>query len=124
MKNIKYLLLVVPMAVVVYMLLNPLRRDAQKIEADLYLITPIGSLYAEAISKLGGRYNQLQTYDNAGFLKQDLPPNKTVGVKSIKINLGEYYHFPIGTTSVVAFWGFDANGKLLEVWVWKTTDSI
>ena len=124
MRKLKYLLFIVPVAAVVFMLRNPLRRNEREIEAHLYLITPVGSSYVVAVSKLGGCYSQLQSYGNAGFFKQELPQCKTVGAKSIKVDLGEYYHFPIGMTSVVAFWGFDQNGKLLEVWVWKTTDSI
>jgi hypothetical protein len=27
-------------------------------------------------------------------------------------------------TDVTVFWGFDARGKLIDLWVWKTTDSL
>lgn len=60
-----------------------------------------------------------------GFFKNALLSKdwKTIGVKSITARLGEYVSFPVGFTTVVeASWGFNEEGKLIEVWVNKAVD--
>lgn len=58
--------------------------------------------------------------DDAGFLNQDT--KRAVGVKMVKATVSEKKFFV--TVTVVAFWGFDANGKLIDVWAWQTIDSL
>ena len=99
-----------------------LRRPASMIEASLLGIAPIGTLKDEvvrAIEKKGWTHSALR---DTGFTKQaSSHPMEIVGKKSIEAHLGEYGLFL--KTSVDAFWGFDEDGKLLGVWVWKTTDA-
>ena len=55
-------------------------------------------------------------------MKREIDP-KIVGSSSLEMHLGEYRELPIPlSTDVTAFWGFDGNGRLIDVWVWKTTD--
>jgi hypothetical protein len=103
---------------------NPLRSSEGKIQKRLMQTTPIGSTYTSVKEALQGKYKKVEIRENIGFLRQELSNHRVVGVKSIEVHLGEYFKFPFGTTSVSAFWGFDADGKLLEIWVWKTTDSL
>lgn len=60
--------------------------------------------------------------ENHGFLRQEPGlPLITVGVYSIRASLGDYCL--LLCTNVTAFWGFDQDEKLIELWVWKTTDA-
>ena len=56
-----------------------------------------------------------------GFLDQRVRPYAIVGQSSIRAELGRYFGFPFWTY-VTAFWGFDSEGKLIAIWVWKTVD--
>jgi len=57
----------------------------------------------------------VQSYaGNTGFVTAD---QKVVGVTSMEGNLGD-----IGPMNVSAFWGFDRDGRLVDVWVWRTFD--
>ncbi|MCX6953030.1 MAG: hypothetical protein NTV51_12825 [Verrucomicrobia bacterium] len=102
-----------------------LRRYPASIEASLAELTPLGSnpdTVLEAVKKKGWRttgYNE-----RSGFYKQQGAKHETVGVSHIQASLGDYYALPLGTTNATAFWGFDKDKRLIQVWVWKTTDSI
>jgi len=102
----------------------PLRRSSQAIEQSFLAETPIGSPFSEVIRKLSDRgYKPVPS--ELGFYRQELGESpRTVGVSSIKVQLGDYWVVPFVTTSVDAFWGFDSDGRLIEVWVWKTTDCL
>lgn len=108
----------------IFILSNPLRRDELSIETGLAHITPLGISFEEAAAKTQEHYSRIEKNTNSGFLRQDSSGQRTIGVKSFRVHLGDYHHFPIGTTSVDAFWGFDDRGRLMEIWVWKTTDSL
>lgn len=103
---------------------NSLRRSEDVIEKQLQSITPLGTQYNVAVKLLEQNFTEIQQSRNAGFLKQEGVTQEVVGVKSIEIPLGHYGNFPFGSTWVSAYWGFDENGRLLEIWVWKTEDSI
>jgi hypothetical protein len=60
---------------------------------------------------------------NNGFLKQEPGgPAHEVGASSICGRLG-HYSLPF-RTDVMAYWGFDTNGYLIDVWVRKDTDAL
>ncbi len=59
-----------------------------------------------------------------GFLDQREPGNlSTVGSMSIRSEVGSYQGIPF-LTYVTVFWGFDGDGQLIDIWVWKTRDVI
>lgn len=66
--------------------------------------------------------------EKTGFSKQGKGvPSTVVGVKSIRTEIGEYRDPQFGfifITSVTVFWGFDENSKLIDIYVWKTTDAL
>ncbi len=103
-----------------------LRRDSTHIEASLLEMTPIGSSPETVLQVIKTKDWQTKGHNlQNGFYKQ--PPGRkaeTVGVTHIQASLGDYHRFPIGTTNTSAFWGFDSDGRLIEVWIWKTTDSL
>lgn len=101
---------------------NPLRRNPVLIREKFLLDKPIGTPISEIEHWLAGEKKLRYEKINAGFRKSYPPPPAVIGVQSIEANLGEYR--TIFVTSVVAYWGFDERGKLVDVWVRKTTDAL
>lgn len=106
--------------------LNPLRKPEKKIEAALLEMTPIGSKDSDVRSIVEQKGWLDPKYGGTtGFLKQETgKPDQTVGKTSIRGHLGAYRGFPVPLrTDVTAFWAFDEENRLIDVWVWKTTDA-
>jgi len=101
-----------------------IRQSQETITGDLKAITPLGTQYEVAVEKLEARFKNVSKYEEHGFLRQDGSPPHLVGARSIEVHLGDYHNFPMGLTSVNAFWGFDSDGRLIDVWLWKTTDAL
>ncbi len=57
----------------------------------------------------------------AGYMNQD--SNVVVGSSSIWAVVSEERIAPLMVRSVEAFWGFDREGRLLDIWVWSTIDA-
>ena len=102
-----------------------LRKDNDKIRSDLLKETPIGMSFDKVTSKLESMNLETEP-SNTGFHKQERASSEIIGVRSIRVFLGEYREvraFPyLFLTTVDALWGFDEDGKLIEIWIWKTTD--
>ena len=104
---------------------DSLRNDPTEIRDQLLKAKPLGTSIDEVDiwPRTEKRLNSTVS-KTSGFLKQQQPGSSVVGKMSIKADLGVYKTWFFFTTSVVAFWGFDEKGQLIEVWVWKTTDAI
>jgi hypothetical protein len=103
-----------------------LRRSEEKIKPSLLELAPLGSNPDTVLAVVKHQGWKTDGYRaNTGFYKQE-PKTKpeVVGVSSVQASLGDFYTFPFGSTNVSAFWGFDKDRRLIEIWVWKTTDSI
>ena len=102
-----------------------LRRSEAAIRESIFSLTPLGSssdVVLALVKKEGWKSDGFNS--RSGFLKQ--PPSgksEVVGVAHIQAALGHHWTFPFLTTDVAAYWGFDKDGRLIEVWVWKTTDA-
>jgi hypothetical protein len=106
----------------------PLRRSESSIRASLLKQTPLGSTLDEVRAFIE-RKGWLETnyIGSTGFHKQEGKGDSIVGVTSIRGELGHYRELPKPwpfETDVTAFWGFDKDGRLIDVWVWKTMDSL
>lgn len=100
------------------------RTDAETIRRNFLAQTPVGTSFEDVMGKLSARGYRAIPSLTAGFLRQEKGQLAvTVGVSSIRADIGDYWTFPFLTTSVSAFWGFDAEGKLMDIWIWKTTDA-
>ena len=42
---------------------------------------------------------------------------------SIRASIGDYQGFPL-KANVTVFWGFDKDGHMTDIWVWKMWDSL
>jgi hypothetical protein len=84
--------------------------------------TPLGSDYQQVLSFCTSKRLKCHSSETSGYLNQDT--NRTVGVQSVWGVVQESKAIPFFQTTTEAFWGFDANGKLIDVWIWKTNDSL
>lgn len=101
-----------------------LRRSEETIRARLLEEVPLGSSMKQVeqqIAKHGWELDHIDT--NGGFYDQRVKPAKVTGAKSIRASLGDYRGIPF-MVNVTVFWGFDASGSLIDIWVWKTEDSL
>ena len=108
-------------AVVLWFYPPSLMRSEVGIRNSLLKQTPLGSSF-DQVRSFAERQGWRPHGEWNGFQRQEagkLP--ETVGVTSIEAEVGRYW-LPFCTT-VTAFWGFDSEGRLIDVWVWKTTDS-
>jgi len=119
-------LLIISLGVfVIGCLSNPLRRSEERIREDILALTPIGSSMEDVIEVIDSNewwnwFGNINHY--SGFSSADrTTPNARVGEQSIRILLGEYRNIFI--TSVVAFWGFDEDGYLIDIRIRKDVDT-
>ena len=122
------IVLVIILGIALTLYLNPLRRSEEKIREKMLELTPIGTSMEDVVKVVEGN-NKWEiawiSYDRGYIIQEPGKPRTTIGEKSIRVFIGEYpFGEGIFTTAVTVFWGFDENIKLIDVWVWKTTDSL
>lgn len=102
---------------------SELRKSEARIQQDILEVAPIGSDMSTVISMLQQKgYEIVWINRNSGFSDQRVRPAKVKGEMSIRSNFGDYRGF-IFMVNVTVFFAFDEEGKLLDVWVWKTKDA-
>ena len=102
---------------------NPLRRSEATIRESLLQDMPLGTKLSEVHDFILEQDWKLKSInEETGFYDQRTKPPKETGEQSIRASLGNY-HNPF-LTNVTVFWGFDRNSELIDIWVWKTTDSL
>lgn len=104
-----------------------LRRPAEKIRKEFIEDFPPNSSLEQVASGLKSKGFDPEIYRKCGFLKQDIySPIEVVGSKSIEVHLGSYSNctFPFFTEQVTAFFGFNEEEELVDIWIWKDTDSL
>lgn len=95
--------------------------DEYRIRQELLIKTPLGVSMDYVIEYCTKNSLKYKHRDDLGYWDSNL--NKGVGVKSIWALLYEYSNHPMMRTSITADWGFDKNGKLIDIFVWKTIDA-
>jgi len=122
--------------IVLIVLSNPLRESNENIRKSLLKKTPIGTSVSDVISVVEKDPNWKIRYVNsdigyyvspAGYpsvaTKADMSgKGVVVGEKSIRVYLGRYGL--IFETYVSAFYGFDCDGKLVDIAILKETDTL
>jgi hypothetical protein len=83
--------------------------------------TPIGASFDEVLAFCALRKLKCKQSKTAGYFHHK--SGKTVGVQSIWAGISEQKETPLTVTTFSAYWGFDKDGKLLDIWVWKTVDA-
>lgn len=99
-----------------------LRQPEALIKSALLLEAPLGSSISR-VEELIRRHKWKLSYPLAdtGFYDQRTRPPGVVGTQHLRASLGDYQSILL-EANVTAFWGFDADGKLIDIWVWKTFD--
>lgn len=101
-----------------------LHESAGMLRSHFLRQTPPGSTVNEVLGRLRDCGYQPVFRPAYGFLRQEPGAGPgPVGQSSIEADLGHYRTLFLFDTSVETFWGFDSSGRLIDVWVWKTTDA-
>ncbi|MFE8647291.1 hypothetical protein ACFX58_19615 [Sphingomonas sp. NCPPB 2930] len=95
--------------------------NEDQVRKRLLLKTPIGSSFDHVLNFCIHKNIKCKHSYNSGYLNQKT--NSTVGVMSIWGIVEEYKNTPFTVKSTSAYWGFDASGRLIDIWVWQTTDA-
>lgn len=102
---------------------NELSRSEEKIKAEILNHVPWGTDISKVVDYLQTRNYEIGFIDkNDGFLDQRVRPAKETGEMSVRANFGNYREF-FFLTNVTVYFAFDKDGKLFDIWVWKTTDA-
>lgn len=118
-----YFLLLIGVGIL-FLLSNPLRWPASCIHWYILKITPIHSELNAVKKVIDNKDWEIQSYStDQGFYDQRKSPDKTTGAMHIEASLGDYQGIPF-EANVTVFWGFNDQGKLIDVWVWKTWDGL
>ncbi len=139
-KKVKFILAVILLIIIITIiifLLNPLRYSKEKIREKLLESTPIGTEMQEVFDYINSHNEwEIEYIDyNYGYLilggkyPSEVVGNlsseyleKVIGEQSTRVFLGEY-HNPL-CVSVVAYYAFDSEGKLINIAVDKHVDGI
>lgn len=103
-----------------------LRRPPEVIRADLLKDAPLGMSFDQVQQFLASSgIVVIYVSKDKGLLRQDINPPILIGVQGIETKLGHYYFggdffLP---TNVYAYFAFDQDKRLIEIWVEKVTDS-
>ena len=109
-------------------IINPLRKSQAGIEKDILRLTPIGMHIDDVIKIIEGRekWNVRYIDYEMGYAhpyRLCTDDDYIVGNKSIRASIGDYKVIFV-PANVTVLWGFDYDGKLIEIYVWKSFDVI
>lgn len=97
------------------------RRSTPRIRARLLDLAPLGSSFETVEAVIQSESWSYSVDKNRGFFDQRSHPARIVGTTHIEANLGNYVDVPLPfITNITVFWGFDAQGQLIDIWVWRT----
>jgi hypothetical protein len=105
--------------------IGPISGSEEKIRASVLKETPIGSSWDEVHAFIKQhRWPILYESRVKGFLRSS-PSRREVqaGIGAVECELGvtHFVLFPF-PTDVLAYWEFDKNGRLIDVWIDQQTD--
>lgn len=85
--------------------------------------TPLGTTRGEVQQWLLRKKTFKFQVSEKGFLKREREQFSVVGVTSIRASLAKCFVFPFYQKTIVADWGFDDRGNLIDVWVSTYVDA-
>jgi hypothetical protein len=108
-----------------------LRQSYDGIRASVLKATPLGStpeFVQEVAKKKGWKTDRFHGFSpDRGYWMHGpaTPVERVVGVSSFSAVLGEFHEVPVPfVTTVEAYWGFDKDGRLIDVWIRSSTDAL
>jgi hypothetical protein len=108
---------------------NPLRKTVYKIREDLLRMMPMGTEMDDVIKYIEGEKWEIDwiNYEQGFYYRSNIGntislggEDRTIGDKSMYVTLGKYNN-PF-ETYVIVYFGFNKDGKLIEIWVLKETE--
>jgi len=131
-----FLSVIVALVILVPMFTTPMRRPHSVLRWQILRSTPIGTGMDDVIEFVEREYGWGSpgvSFDY-GFAQISpgsrrpppahlgFPDHPRVGVMSVSSYMGSYRNwFMFFVTSVTVFWGFDEDGKLIDVYIWKVS---
>jgi hypothetical protein len=100
------------------------RLPAWVLRQRLLWATPIGTTMTDVDKYVAAEKWKVQyVCTTHGYTKEEETHRVVVGEKSIRADLGQYQGFPF-VRYVTVYWGFDKQARLVDIWVWKTSDAM
>lgn len=96
--------------------------DENEIMERLLKETPIGTKFEVVLDYCAEKKLKCKNSKTSGYLDQRT--GQTVGVATIWASLPDHRTGLFSTESGTINRGFDKDGNLIDVWVWKVTDSL
>lgn len=129
---------IIVLTVTVPMFTNPLRRPRSMVTNYILNLTPIGMHIDDVVEIVESRDDWRVHYISYewGFMhprhgaRDGWPTSRSghpiIGEQSIRVHAGMYraWYKLFFNTFVGVFWGFDEDGKLIEIFVWKSIDAL
>ncbi len=106
---------------------GPLCRSDEKIRASVLKRTPLrcsrDQVYAFIKQHRWPVY--YESRDRGFMMSRPGQPSVEVGSRAVGCELGvtHFVYFPFETT-VLAYWGFDKSGRLIDLWIDQQTDAL
>ena len=128
-----YIILAIIILAIVVPIIHPIRRTDEALCRYLFNITPIGTSMEDVISIVEGKNHWTATVkENHGvvFYPRSMYPvnqspstsgdSRVIGQQSVRVHLGTYYG--IFRTYVSAFYAFDKNEELIDIFIRREHD--
>jgi hypothetical protein len=109
-----------PLFLLVICIMASACKNENDITGDFLKKTPLGHDFHQVMEFCRAEKMKCNSSENSGYLNQRT--GKVVGQKSIWGVFSEQRETLFTITSVSVYWGFDKDGHLIDIWVWKTTD--
>ena len=110
---------------IIAVLINPLLMPSDSIRRSILRETPVGTNIEDVLSVIRNRsdwgfrhLDRERGFQRPGAPDPDTGRRPIIGEQYIIAFIGDY-RFPITPVSVTVFWGFGADGYLIDVYVWK-----
>ena len=94
--------------------------DEQSIRTEILRRTPLGSTMEQVNAYCAAAQLSCHSSNTAGYVNRST--GVVVGSKSVWGIVENHKIGPLLISTSAAYWGFDSNGKLLDVWVWTTME--
>ena len=123
------LFVILMIILLVTQLSNPLNKPNEELRNDILQLTPLGTEMESVIAIIenNNKWEIRNISYEFGYRLPNVPTtHPRVGEKHINVYAGRYRsprNFFINTY-VNILWGFDKDGVLIDVYIWKTYDTI
>lgn len=108
---------------------NPIRWPEGYLKSHVLEITPLGAEFDHVMSLIKKRNWEIKRFSEEwGFRYRGKKGPKTIGDKYIMACLGSYMGSYLGVpvpfrVYVYVYWGFDLEGRLTDIWIYKEMDA-